>query len=64
MSGKKLTRKEKFANSVSTDNSEKKQNLSNSSSSHKWYAVVLFVLAVVAYVNTIGFQYALDDYSS
>ena len=63
MSGKKLTRKEKFANSVSTDNSEKKQNLSNSSSSYKWYAVALFVLSVVAYVNTIGFQYALDDYS-
>jgi len=63
MSGKKLTRKEKFANTLSPANSEKKQNLNQSNTSYKWYALVLFVLAVVAYANTIGFKYALDDYS-
>jgi tetratricopeptide (TPR) repeat protein len=63
MSGKKLTRKEKFASTNSSTSSVEKQYAKISNSNYKWYALLLFILATIAYLNTLGFKYALDDYS-
>lgn len=59
---KKLTRKEKFSNTTSKNLNEKQQFSSTSIS--KYYRWIVALFAIVLYLNTAHFDYALDDYAS
>ena len=59
---KKLTRKEKFSNAPSQNNTVAANASSKSISKYYVYIVALF--AAVLYLNTANFDYALDDYAS
>ena len=59
---KKLTRKEKFSNNPAK--SADKENTSSNNNWSKYYLWIIALYAVLLYVNTSNFDYALDDYAS